>query len=751
MMTSNAMRAVPPATAFPNSIHGDGAPEEELDFLKIICLRNEIYMGKHPRFKPPSIRSLPPRKESPPPATVQAKPSGTQTQQNATAKNQIDDVLLAKSDILIKAETSLKRQRIEQDIKHQLEQRKLDNRVGIDIRNGRAIADENDPDLDTAMDKAGIHLKPLDRPDDSTSINKLNPFYGSNEELEESNENDINTRQSTAIESSRVEGSRQHPIVLENDRATTLSPVLCLDQDRQSEIGMFRRLQRTPPHSVEIKTSMRDRTTSPQPRYSATSQVRSPAAPQPVRPANVARVESQDRIFELENENYTDARETSALFRNPKVSLHHNLLPSTGPYAKQEHSLSPVPASNYDMRAPSPGKFMSGATKEYRIRPTLGLERSIQDHHHHNERISRRLHHDPYMYREDARAYPPPHDESRRAGYRQTPSAHYPQRRAYDGYRSAHSPPPRTGRQPSMRRSASPRGTYNRDRSISPDRRRMTPERMVPTRAATPPTGRPNHMEPEPRYGERWRSEESVRPTRYRDKEGQRYIGSPSPYYSPIIIPSASPTGPEKERDHADMERGRTSPNRRMTPERMVPTRTATPPIGQSNHMERWRSEEPVDPAWYYDEERQGSPSPYYSPIMIPSSSPGGPEKERDHADMERGRTFSPGTERRSVRVKQERERSPSPPYSPLPHGVPRPFTASSRGAQASTPDALYDAGSRSRYRERPIGREDEEERHKQDGRENTVIRERTLSIERNPQPVGSPTPWKTEVTRSRL
>jgi hypothetical protein len=262
------------------------------------------------------------------------------------------------------------------------------------------------------------------------------------------------------------------------------------------------------------------------------------------------------------------------------------------------------------------------------------------------------------------------------------------------------------------------------DRWGSSPTRKITPEKMVPTRTATwTPI-------------ERSWSKELCNLPRYYNEERQ---DSPNHCYSPIIIPSSSIGPPDDENDRADEDRGRSSPAERITRQSVMPTGTTT-----CTPIKQWRTEQLADPPWNNDSKRQGGRSRCDSPI-IPSSNPETPATDRNHTVMEHRRTFSPSEKGGRER---ERERFLSPRNSPLANIIPRPIPASGWAEQVTTPDIVSDARSRHRYQERPLGRDDKEDRQ---GRENSIMSERTVSIERSPPPVGSHTTLKTDVPRSGL
>ncbi|KIW63392.1 hypothetical protein, variant [Phialophora macrospora] len=148
------------AVALPNGILPAPAQsiDEALEYEKILRIRDEVFSGTHPRLTVPAHAIRVPSSQnqlhvpSPSPATpspnrleagaqsnkredelpqthnkpngVAAPPSG----QPAPSVSEFDPVLLTKSDDLIRAETLLKRQRLEKALRDQFEQKRADAR-----------------------------------------------------------------------------------------------------------------------------------------------------------------------------------------------------------------------------------------------------------------------------------------------------------------------------------------------------------------------------------------------------------------------------------------------------------------------------------------------------------------------------------------------------------------------------------------------------------------------------------------------
>jgi hypothetical protein len=560
----------------------EDTPEEIRDFQKIINLRNLIYTGMHPRFKPPSIlRPAATTAEAPPAslasmaeknkgvmqswgkqtaagalgaagvnaatttatttstgvATITAAPSPATTAA-APPKSQIDDVLLTKSEVLIRAEQALKRQRIEQEVKQQLSQKKAIHRTDVEVRDGHAFV-ADDVDIEDAMSKAGIPIKPLDRLEDPASLQRLHNFFGDKDEGNKLPE--LDTRMDTREEVSQPaqpEGSSSTLAEIMNTTTAVRpaesprAPVLFRpaesprERERLHRPSSSRRESVLPsPQAQAPPLPIPERMHSPQPRYSATNQVRSPAAPQPVRPANMARVESQDHIREFEQGAAVRAfaEPVERVERHSPPQAHQPIqyparrVRSPEPYIKQEPRASPRLASplrdSYARRPPSP---VARPGSVYG-RPPYEHSAAAPDYHYAEPQHPPPPHHrpqyDPYSYYPPppAYGYPPPPVDPHRPAYPLTyatpppAGAYYPPARPpYDEYpphatRYASRPPPEAS---PPRRLASP-GAFppfrarRSTRSISPNRRGRAsvrphspkPERQAsPARPPRPPT-----------------------------------------------------------------------------------------------------------------------------------------------------------------------------------------------------------------------------------------------------------------------
>lgn len=180
---------------------------EALEYEKILKLRDEIFAGSHPRLtvpahavQPPSAQSLsqsylnipptyPPSASQTHPANLQSKreeeaarsqkqPNGgfNTSTQPASNVSEFDPVLLTKSDDLVRAETQLKRQRLEKALKDQFEQKRLDAR-----KKPAPAEAKPDFDLQAILTKASDIVKPSSAKDDASATDSVdeNSFYSS--------------------------------------------------------------------------------------------------------------------------------------------------------------------------------------------------------------------------------------------------------------------------------------------------------------------------------------------------------------------------------------------------------------------------------------------------------------------------------------------------------------------------------------------------------------------------------------------
>lgn len=182
---------------------------EALEYEKILKLRDEVFAGSHPRLRvpahavqPPSAQSLsqsylnipptstypfsasqthpanPPSKREEEATRYQTQPNGGFTTSARPASNvsEFDPVLLTKSDDLVRAETQLKRQRLEKALKDQFEQKRFDAR-----KKPAAAEAKPDFDLQAILAKATEVVKVSSPKDDGSATDSVdeNSFYSS--------------------------------------------------------------------------------------------------------------------------------------------------------------------------------------------------------------------------------------------------------------------------------------------------------------------------------------------------------------------------------------------------------------------------------------------------------------------------------------------------------------------------------------------------------------------------------------------
>lgn len=398
-------------------------------------------------------------------------------------EGQISDILLAKSEVLVNAEIKLKRQRIEKELKRQVEEKRQ-----LAMSEGEECVD-----LEKVMEKVGLSAVKSIRPDmpvqEDVDMQTGEPAPGPDTHL---------------LEAFRKPPTGPAAMSVLRDQ----EPV---SRDLDSEM-----------RSYNTRGTIPERVYSPpaRPRYSATSQLRSPAAPQPVRPANMARVESQDPRMIIEvDEEVSYGRYPENTGRAPYRSR-----VSPVPYIKPEPASPGYREPALRVQTPDRGRPPSRLSQydsggrlryDYPYIPSAGYYAAppppppVPVHRPYNP------------YREaDPYAYPPqPVDYARRS---YTPayvppvtSVYPPPRPVHDEYDRRYPPPPSVpARQPSRigRRSASPSGPYRHprhsSRSASPAERgrRVSPRplhadyrpqsRMPPSPPRIDQYGRPMPLPP---------------------------------------------------------------------------------------------------------------------------------------------------------------------------------------------------------------------------------------------------------------
>ncbi|KAL0638152.1 hypothetical protein Q9L58_002765 [Maublancomyces gigas] len=521
------------SSSLPFPAHTNGATDTEHEiheYQKIIMLRNEIYAGNNPRFKPASqpgsVSRSTPQTANPPsgPSADKNRPAlplplcalrGQPQNRSALpdsiqmSESEIKDILLAKSEILVSAEIKLKRQRIEKELKRQLEEK-------------RQVIQEEDLNLEEVMEKAGLSAKTI-RPEEPTQedvdMQTGEPAPRRQGVQEEERAPDVHV-----VEASRGKPPPTGPAAMSASRDQEMSS-RDTDADMKSYNGLAEHIYSPPAR----------------PRYSATSQLRSPAAPQPVRPANMARVESQDqRIIEVDDDDGGDDDDDVSYGRyseNAGGRAPYRSRASPVPYIKPEPGSPgyrvPAPRGHTPGRSGGgggrpqsrPSQYDSGGRTryEYPYVPPTGYYPP-----HAPPQVPTHRPYDPHAHREaDPYAYPPPPppppppplapvDYTHRpytSAYVPPVASVYPPRPVYDDYDRRYALPP-AARQPSRigRRSASPPTPYRHARhptsSLSPPER-VRREALGPphaeyrqNRARTPPRvdnfGRPMPPPPQP-------------------------------------------------------------------------------------------------------------------------------------------------------------------------------------------------------------------------------------------------------------
>lgn len=434
------------------------------EYLKIIKLRDEIYAGKHPRFKPASQPGSVLRSTAQPANSS----SGTSADKNYSSgvsrsqsqgwptnsagqitESRISDILLSKSDVLVNAEIKLKRQRIEKELKRQVEEKR------------QVTIDEEDLNLEEVMEKVGLSATRSTRPgNEDMDMQTGEPAPRRVGVLE----------QEEKPEAYLIEALRKPP----TGPAAMSTP---REQDQASRHGD------SEAKSHNTRDTIPERVYSPpaRPHYSATSQLRSPAAPQPVRPANMARVESQDQRMIVE----VDTEIPYGSAGRPPYRGRVSPVPYIKPEPASPGYREPVPRVQTPDRGRPPsrvGQYDTGsrARYEYPYVPPAGYY-SVPPA---PPLVPAHRPYDPYSHREaDPYACPPAQiDYAARRSY--TPAyvppvaSTYPPRLPYDEFDRRYPPPPPVPiRQPSRvgRRSASPPGPYRHtrhsSRSVSPTER----------------------------------------------------------------------------------------------------------------------------------------------------------------------------------------------------------------------------------------------------------------------------------------
>lgn len=381
----------------PNGLHGQNMTtvDEFAELEKIVKLRDIIYGDKHPRFKPPHSTNptffqkiqnstnsspstvvtentrtyVPPSPRVPRPIITTGKSTSVKSQ--SLVDPQISDVLLAKSDVLIKAENNLKRDRIERELKQQLENKINEDRLGSDGR--FKDVDGQDLDVEDILARAqalvsdfGAESNTLSRfpfrkkrslddaTSDNASVNQLQyedkSFTNLDKETEHgeqsSVDHDMMEIDRTGPNAVRMSLGNGGVITQEKEKALNAwsNPNSTLSRPAGNgrpgtpqmqhipRVGMNADRERLPPSPKEIITPLNrgndtlalarqadvregatPRSPMQVPRYSAI-RTEEPVAPQPVRAATaVTRLAAQDLIIDLRDDEVERPREAAYL------------------------------------------------------------------------------------------------------------------------------------------------------------------------------------------------------------------------------------------------------------------------------------------------------------------------------------------------------------------------------------------------------------------------------------------------------
>ena len=568
--------------------------EEDLrEYVKIIQLRNKICDGMHPRFKP---ANHPESAQATAPQLLQKGPSapshGAQLSQTPGLQapqctdSKINKLLLTKSDVQVKVELRLKREKFEKE----LQKRKLEVEARIwtgaepveHINLWDSSTDVFSDQLESIMKKAGVSFKETIRSVDSAPSKPI-AESGENSETAirpgnpEAHQDRHMSRKtwSGAVESTLptvVEASRRPPkesfasrrFNSNKETSTVGEPTsqrLATDTSYEPSKAQVPAMPSPQGANAPLDVNndgyepapAEERPYSPpaSPRYSATSHLKSPAAPQPVRPANMARVESQGPRGIVEIEDDGDETSYSRYAGNPNRELRRdNVSP-----------LSPIPLIKQEPGSPYPDVHPSRLT---RVVDPAGTYDERQHH-----------------------SYPPVPPPPPRYGYQPTAHPHPPAagHPVYDSFGYPLPPPP-------------------------------PPPPPVPGYTRYPPYDPEYYHTPRPydEYNRKYAAPSAV-PSRLPTRSGRR---SASPVNYPQRSPrSVSPPRVRNPRDSRPASRAEYRPPSRMTrppsPHRLDmygrPYPAPQPPM--------YRPEYPADYASYYGPPRE-RPASYYDPYYRP-------------------------------------------------------------------------------------------------------------------------------------
>ncbi|RPA94193.1 hypothetical protein L873DRAFT_1814926 [Choiromyces venosus 120613-1] len=552
--------------------------EEDLrEYVKIIRLRDQIRDGLHPRFKPAnrsgSSQATTPQllqKNSSTPSHGAQLSQAPVLQASQGTDFKIDNVFLKKSDALVKAESRLKREKIEKE----LQKRKLE--VEAKIWTGAQPVEyinlwdsSNDvfsDQLESIMKKAGVSFKetirsanpapsmPVAESDEKpeTAIRSGNPETHQDRHMSRKTwSGPVESTLPTVVEASRrpPKGSYTSRLVNTNKSSTveeSMSKRLAVSATYEPPKAQVPAMLSPKGANDQLDVNSdgyepapaQERPYSPpaSPRYSATSHLKSPAAPQPVRPANMARVESQGPRGIVEIEDDGDEIPYSRYAGNPDRELRRDII----------SPISPVPIIKQEPKSPFAGVHPSRVTRVGGPASTYD-ERQRHDYppippppprygypppvHPHPPAVG----HPGY----DSFGYPlpppppPPQPASGFARYPPYDPEYYPAPRLYDEYDRRYPAPSAIPSRPpsrSGRRSASPVNYPQRSpRSVSPSRVRNPRESRPVSRVEyRPPSRIPRPPSPH-RLDMCGRPYPPPQPPMYRPE----YAGDYASYYGP--------------------------------------------------------------------------------------------------------------------------------------------------------------------------------------------------------------------------
>ncbi|TGZ77252.1 hypothetical protein EX30DRAFT_398669 [Ascodesmis nigricans] len=686
------------STTFPGISDSANFSPEELQ--KVIDFRDFIRSGKHPRFKPPPDvtntidRPKPPASAptgltAPEKAKLPARPPPPAVP-SAKKEQKIEDVLLMKSEVLMRAEEKMKRNRLEKELGNQIAQKKHYQQLSLQVQDGYALPDE-EVDLDDALEKAGVVMRPIERPEDPVSISKLVGFYG--EMKEEERRQDAYQDDDLQNVRGLQESHNAPPPSSATSQIPSRVPSRASDRKREYEKAPAQPRDPRVPASDSLRRAAMDGAssqTADQPRYVATaSGVRSPAAPQPIRPANMARVESQDHLVELDAASVEGYPYTAPTSRGRSPTLGRSGRNSPQAFIKPE-PMSPYRKEWPARQPPSP------RMEAYRV-PPPSLPAPVPRPYDYEPEFAPPAPpprypptYDGYGYREAS--YPPPTDYRRPYppyGAPPPTAAYYPPPPAtYEEYERHGSRPPHV----MPRRSPSPAQPHpppppskrprRNSRSLSPGRR----PRATPVRSPTP-------SERLERRSDRGfsRPPPPLEPSR-RD-ERPVYDRAPPPRVDPYAPPEypPHPPPPRPYYDGRDPYYPAPPPPRYME-EHLVSPRPESAMIPRENDFRSYRDREPypralLPPAGYpplpphppmlsarpdyrAPSRAMMAPPPLPPPAEIPEYPPrdyyGRPVHPHNPADYVRGASVRPPDERAYL---PPREASVRPDLPPPPAG----------------------------------------------------------------------------------